>query len=727
MAITFNAEKKLFSLETRNTTYQLRIDQFGIVQHIYYGGKIYGDSDYIVRYACRGFGATISDAGTWRDYELDTISREYPTIGLGDFRAMGLILQNADGSRCVDPRYVSHSISNGKYALEGLPAIFASEKNAQTLSVITEDPVSHVQVELLYGVLPDIDIITRSVRIKNGGTEQVTLEKVASACLDLSYGAYDLLSFCGTNCRERQLQRTPIGHGRQSIGSRRGSSSHQYNPAVIVAEKGATESAGGCYGMMFVYSGNFLLEAEKTQFEQTRVIMGIQPECFQYPLAPGQVFTVPETVMTYSEHGFAMLSQRYHYAIMHHLCRGKYVNADRPVLLNSWEAAYFDFTGETIYQLAVEAAELGVELVVMDDGWFGQRNDDNSGLGDWNVNEEKLGCTLGQLIEKINALGVKFGIWFEPEMISENSDLYRAHPDWALKIPSRNPVRSRNQLLLDFSRKEVRDHIFEMMCKVLDQGNVEYVKWDMNRSMEDVWSTERCAGAVAHEYILGVYDLMERLITRYPNILLESCSGGGGRFDAGMLYYSPQIWCSDNTDALDRIKIQHGTSFFYPVPSMGSHVSVCPNHQTWRNIKFNTRGIVAMSGTFGYELNPATLPPEIKAKIKDQIIQYKECSKLIREGRYYRLTNPHESELAAWEFVSPNQKEVLLNMVIQEVHGSRDLFYVKLRGLQQQGIYKDVVTGMTYNGAALMKVGYPVPEMKGNVPAFQVRFKLSEE
>jgi len=727
MAITYNASKKLFSLETRNTTYQLRVDEYGIVQHLYYGGKIHSDADYSVRYTCRGLGASISDTGAWRDYELDTIPREYPTIGVGDFRATSLIIQNADGSECVDPRYVSHSITRGKYALEGLPAIYADAKNTQTLSILTRDAVSGIQVELLYGVLPEIDIITRAVRICNCGESAVTLEKAASASLDFSFGDYELISFAGTHCWERQMQKNPIGYTRQSIGSRRGVSSHQNNPAVIVAEKGATESTGGCYGMMFVYSGDFLLEAEKTQFDQTRVMMGLQTEHFHYPLQPGQVFTVPETVMTYSERGFALLSHRYHYAIMHNLCRGKYVHADRPILINSWESAYMDFTGETIYQLAVEAAELGIEMVVMDDGWFGHRNDDNSSLGDWFVNEKKLGCTLGQLIERVNALGVKFGIWFEPEMVSEDSELYRAHPDWVLQIPGRKPVRSRNQLVLDFSRKEVRDHIFDSICKVLDQGNVEYIKWDMNRSLEDIWSCGRNAGAVTYDYVLGVYAFMEKLIARYPNILLETCSSGGGRFDAGMLYYSPQVWCSDNTDALDRIKIQYGTSFFYPAPAMGAHVSVCPNHQTGRTISFHTRGVVAMSGTFGYELNPATLPPQIKADIKEQIIQYKEYRNLIRDGRYYRLTNPGESNLAAWEFVSPDQKNILLNAVIQEVHGCRDLYYVRLRGLQPQSVYADVVTGKKYAGSTLMKVGYPIPEMKGNVPSCQVFFKMCEQ
>lgn len=726
MFITYNPTKKLFSLETRNTTYQLRIDEYGVVQHVYYGAKIYSEADYMIRYACRGFGASIPDTGAWRDYELDTIPREYPTVGMGDFRASALNVRNGDGSECVDPRYVSHSIQSGKYALEGLPAMFANEKQAQTLSVITRDAVSGVQIELLYGVLPNIDIITRSVRITNTGGEGIHLKKVSSACLDLLFGDYELISFHGTHCAERQLQRMPIGASRICVDSRRGTSSHQNNPAVIIAEKGTTEAYGGCYGMMLIYSGNFLLEAEKTQFDQTRVIMGLQTERFDYPLEPGKTFTVPETVMTYSDSGFAMMSQRFHYAIMNHLCRGEFVGCERPVLINSWESAYMDFTGETIYQLADEAAKLGIDMVVMDDGWFGHRNDDNTSLGDWYVNEEKLGCTLKQLIERINALGVKFGIWIEPEMVSEDSNLFRTHPDWILRIPGRKSVRSRNQLVLDFSRQEVRDHVFREICAVLDQGNIEYVKWDMNRSLEDIWSPERSAGAVAHDYILGVYDFMEKLITRYPKILLETCSGGGGRFDAGMLYYSPQIWCSDNTDALDRIKIQYGTSFFYPVFTMGAHVSACPNHQTGRTIDFNTRGVVAMSGTFGYELNPALLSREEKEEIKEQVIQFKKRRKLIHSGRYYRLTDPFTSNVAAWEFVSPDQKQVLLNMVIQEVHGSRELYHVKLRGLLHKEIYKNVVTGKTYSGAALMKVGFPIPEMKGNVPAYQVYLERQE-
>ncbi len=726
MAIAYDSEKKLFSLETENTTYQMRIDEYGILQHVYYGGKLYGDADYMIRYACRGMGASIADTGCWRNYELDTIMREYPTPGVGDFRTNSLVIRNADGTQCTDLRYVSHEIQAGKYTLTGQPAVFADENLAQTLRITLHDAVTDIRVELLYGVLPAVDVITRAVRVFNDGTQSITLEKAGSACLDLPFGDHDLLSFYGTHCMERQLQRTEISNGCQSIGSRRGTSSHQYNPAVIVAEKGTTETAGGCYGLAFVYSGGFLMEAEKSQFDQTRIVMGIQPEHFHYPVESGASFDVPETILTYSENGFSALSHNFHRVMMHHLCRGKHVHASRPVLINSWESAYMDFTGETIVALAEEAAQLGIDMVVIDDGWFGHRNDDNTSLGDWSVNEEKLGCSLAEMVGQIQTLGLKFGIWIEPEMVSEDSELYRAHPDWALCFPGRSPVRSRNQLVLDFSRADVRQKIFESICKVLDQVPIEYVKWDMNRSLSDIWSASRASGAVLHDYVLGVYDFAERLLCRYPNILLETCSSGGGRFDAGMLYYSPQIWCSDNTDALDRLKIHYGTSFIYPIASMGAHVSACPNHQTGRSVSMDTRGVVAMHGTFGFELNPALLSAEEKDQIKTQIAAFKSYEALIREGRYYRLTNPFDSNVAAWMHVSEDQKELLMSAVVQQVHGCKDLYYVKLQGLQERAVYEDVSTGKRYSGSALMKAGYPIPETKGDVPAYQVYMKMCE-
>ena len=726
MAILFDKEKQIFTLQTANTTYQMQVDQYGVLLHLYYGAKILGDTAYTIVHKDRGLSGNIYDAGEDRCYSLDTLPQEYPGIGTGDFRSSALMIKNADGSECCDLRYVDFQITRGKYALKGLPAVYASEEEAETLSITLEDKSTKVQVKLLYGVLEQEDMITRSAVITNYGDEQMVVEKAASACLDFLHGDFDLISFHGRHTMERNFQRTEITHVNQVIGSRRGASSHQYNPAVILAERDATEDAGCCYGMVFAYSGNFMCEAEKDQFDNTRVLMGLQSDLFHYPLEKEESLIVPETILTYSGKGFAELSNRYHRCIRNHIFRGKYQNQSKPILINSWEAFYFDFNGEKIYQLAKEAAELGIDLLVLDDGWFGNRFDDRRGLGDWTVNEEKLGCTLGELIEKINGIGVKFGIWIEPEMVNEDSDLYRAHPDWALQIPGRKPVRSRNQLVLDFSRKEVRDAVFDQNCEVLDQGNVEYVKWDMNRSLIDLYSAVNVQGKILYDYVLGVYEFAEKLVRRYPDMLLEGCTSGGGRFDAGMLYYSPQIWCSDNTDPVDRLRIQYGTSFFYPITSMGSHVSASPNHQTGRRSSIHTRGVVAMSGTFGYELNPAALSEDEKEIIKNQLKEYRRYERLIRTGNYYRLTNPYKNAYAAWEFVAEDGTEALLNVVLQEQHANKATGYIKLKGLNPNAVYVDENTGEKYYGSALMEAGIPLPDM-GEYQAYQIHFILQAE
>ena len=721
MAIQFEKDKKIFVLETKNTTYQMQIDAYGYLLHLYYGAKVNGTTEHLMTYYDRGFSGNPYEAGSDRTYSLDALPQEYPSIGTGDFRKVALNVQNADGTEWCNLHYEKHEIQKGKYALKGLPAVYATADEAQTLVITMVDSVSQVQVELYYGVLEDADIITRSARIINNGNETIKVEKAGSACLDLMYGDYDLLQFYGRHAMERNMQRTAIGHGCLSVGSRRGTSSHQYNPGVVIAEKNTTEDSGSCYGMLFVYSGNFMCEAEKDQYNQTRVIMGLQSELFHYTLEKGESFVVPETILCYSENGLGELSRRYHRCIMNHICRGKYVDQVRPVLINSWEAAYFDFTGETIVKLAKDAAALGIDLVVMDDGWFGKRDDDNSGLGDWYVNEKKLGCTLGEMIERINKEGVKFGIWIEPEMVSEDSDLYRKHPDWALQIPGRAPVRSRNQLVLDFSRQEVRDCIFEQICKMLDQGNIEYIKWDMNRSIAEVCSSQNQPGKVTYDYVKGVYDFLEKLLQKYPDILVEGCRGGGGRFDAGMMYYTPQIWCSDNTDAVDRVRIQHGSSFFYPVPTMGAHVSAVPNHQTGRKTSLHTRGVVAMAGTFGYELDPAKLSAEEQLEIKEQIKQFKEYAPVILKGDYYRLSNPFEDAYGAWQF--NHDGKTLLNVVMLEIHGNMTVSYVKLKGLKSDAMYQEKATGKIYSGSVLMQAGIPIPVEMGEYLAYQMLFE----
>ena len=726
MGIIYCEKDRTFTLQTKNTTYQMQVDRYGFLLHLYYGKKTDGCMDYLLTYYDRGFSGNPYDAGEDRTYSMDTLPQEFPCYGNGDFRSTAFAVENADGSMSCDLRYKSHKIFDGKYNLQGLPAVYASEEEAQTLEILMEDPVTGVKVVLLYGVLPAQDIITRSVSVKNESSGKIYLNKIESASLDFLYGDYELLTFYGRHAMERNVQRVPVVHGTQKIGSVRGTSSHQYNPMMILAEKETTEDKGNCYAMSFVYSGCFQGEVLKDQLNQTRMMLGLQEEAFRYPLETGEMFQAPEVILSYSSEGMNRLSQNLHHCIRQHICRGKYKEEIRPILINSWEAAYFDFTGDTIYELAKAAKEVNIDMLVMDDGWFGKRDDDNSGLGDWFVNEKKLGGTLGNLIKRINDLGVKFGIWIEPEMVSEDSDLYRKHPDWALTVPGRNPVRSRNQLVLDFSRKEVVDEIYDQICKVLDQGNIEYVKWDMNRSLMDVYSSvTRDQGRVLHDYVLGLYDFLERLVQRYPNLLIEGCSGGGGRFDAGMMYYTPQIWCSDNTDAIDRLRIQYGTSFGYPVSVVGSHVSAVPNHQTGRKTPLHTRGVVAMSGTFGYELNLMKLSEEEKQEIREQIAEYKSYAPIIQNGLYYRLSDPTTEEICAWEFVHTDEKEqskVLLNIVVQVIHGNMTVNYVKLQGLEETAVYREEKSGKRYTGAALMYGGMPLPIEPGEYQAYQYCF-----
>ena len=728
MSIVYNETQKTITLHTKNTTYQMQIDKYGFLLHLYYGKKADGCMDYLLTYYDRGFSGNPYDAGQDKTYSMDSLPQEFPSLGTGDYRTPACIIENTDHTHCSDFRYVSHNIKDGKYSLKGLPAVYANDDEAQTLEVVLEDCVTNVRAVLLYGVLPKYDIITRSVRIVNASDGNISIKKLAPACLDMVGGRYDFLTFYGRHAMERNLQSLPIGHGVQKIGSTRGTSSHQYNPAVIMAEHDATEDMGSCYAMAFVYSGGFQSEASQDQYNQTRLVMGLSEEQFSYPLSAGEEFQSPEVIMSYSGEGLAKLSQNLHRCMRRHLCRGKYKEMVRPILLNSWEASYFDFTGESLLKLASEAANLGIEMFVLDDGWFGQRDSDLSSLGDWKVNEEKLGCTLGELITKVNDMGLKFGIWIEPEMVNEDSDLYREHPDWAFVIPGRRPIRSRHQLVLDFSRKEVVDYVYDQICAVLDQGNVEYIKWDMNRSISDVYSaTANSQGRVLHDYVLGLYDFLERLVQRYPNILLEGCSGGGGRFDAGMLYYTPQIWCSDNTDAIDRLEIQYGTSFIYPCSCVGSHVSASPNHQTERVTTMKTRGTVALAGTFGYELNLNILSEEDKEEIRRQIAEYKKYANLVQKGIYYRLTNPQIDNQGAWEFGSEDQKEALVQVVGIKKHANMTVDYIKVRGLKENTMYREETTGKLYNSTALREIGVPKPVLHGEYQAYQWHFIEEEQ
>ena len=722
MPIIYNEKTREFHLYNQEISYIIKIldnDQPG---QLYYGKRLTHREDFshLFEYAMRDMSPYAFEGNS--TFSLENIKQEYPTFGCGDMRFPAYEIERENGSHVVEFVYKEHKIYNGKPKLEGLPATYVeSDDEAQTLELVLEDTSINTRIVLLYTIYEAFPVIARSVRFECDSDEKITLLSAMSACVDLPDKDYEMIDLAGVWARERHVRRHKLDYGIQSIYSMRGCSSYQFNPFLALARENADEFQGQVYGFSLVYSGNFLAQTEVDNYDTARVLMGIHPNGFKWTLGKGESFQTPEMVMVYSEAGLNGMSQTFHKLYRTRLARGTWRDKVRPILINSWEAFYFDFDAPKLLGLADAAADLGMELFVLDDGWFGKRDDDNSGLGDWFVNEKKLGGTLGSLIQKINDLGVKFGIWIEPEMISEDSDLYREHPDWALTIPGRNPVHARNQLVLDFSRKEVVNHIFDQICKVLDQGNIEYVKWDMNRSLMDVFSRgTKDQGRVMYDYVIGLYDFLERIVTRYPDLLIEGCSGGGGRFDAGMMYYTPQIWCSDNTDALDRLQIQYGTSFGYPISAVGSHVSAVPNHQTGRITSLHTRGVVAMAGTFGYELNLGKLSEEEKEEIRSQVEEYRKFAPLIQTGLYYRLSDPSKEEYAAWAFVSEDQKEVLLNVVMQEIHGNMTVNYVNLQGLKCSAVYRDTETGKTYNGAALMEAGIPMPVEMGEFKAYQM-------
>lgn len=724
MAIIFNEKDQTFTLQTRNTTYQMKVASHGYLLHTYYGKKVSGDMSYQIQFYDRGFSGNPYDAGTNRCFSLDVLPQEYSCLGDGDFRSVAFQIKNAQGVYGCDLRYQSYKIYKGKYQLTGLPGVYGTEDEIETLEITLSDKAAKVEVVLCYSVMEELDVIARAVLVRNIGGEVLTVTKAASAELDFMGGDYDVLHFHGRHTMERVMERTPVFHGNQSFGSIRGTSSHQHNPFLILAEQGTSEDAGNCYGVSFLYSGNFHGEVEKDQYSQTRLLMGIQDQMFEYDLAAGETFTAPEAALTFSAEGLTKLSQNYHKLIRYHVCRGKFKTARRPILVNNWEATYFNFDGEKICKIARQAAELGVEMLVLDDGWFGKRESDNSGLGDWIVNEKKLGCSLGKISEEINAMGMKFGLWIEPEMVSEDSDLYREHPDWAFAIPGRNPIRSRYQLVLDFSREEVVDYIFESLEKVISAANIAYLKMDMNRSISDVYTKMQGSqnhGKIMYQYVLGVYRFLEKITTRFPDLFVEGCSGGGGRFDAGMLYYTPQIWCSDNTDAVERLQIQRGTSYGYPISTVGSHVSIVPNHQTGRITNLKTRGVVAMAGSFGYELDLGVLDAEEKDIVKQQILDYKKYWELIQNGDYYRLEAlGKETALSVWMFAAEDQKEALLNVVTLDARCNGPVAYIKLKGLSEDANYRLEGTEDVISGSALMYAGIPVPQMCGEYQAWQV-------
>lgn len=715
----------IFYLETENTLYQMKADEYGVLLHLWYGKKTDCNMDYLLDYPDVGFAGNVYDVDNCRTYSLNTLPLEYGTAGTGDYRVPAISVTHGDGSTALDLRYQEHKISKGKYSIPGLPAVYAGEEEAETLEIILKDTATDIRVILKYGVLENQDVITRSVVIINDGEMPVKINRAHSLSMDMPYGDWEWMHFHGRHAMERQVERVPLLHGVQESGSTRGTSSHQQNPSVLLCEKNCTETSGYCMGAVLMYSGGFQTQIELDQLNQTRIVMGIHPDTFCWTLNGGESFYTTEVILSCSDEGMDKLSGRFHRVIREHVCRGKYKMTERPVLINNWEATYFDFDEEKIFNIAKQASELGVDMMVLDDGWFGKRDSDSTGLGDWFVNEDKIKGGLEKLVKRINGLGMKFGIWFEPEMISEESNLYKEHPDWAIQIPGRKPMRGRYQLVLDMTRQDVRDYLYRQISNVLDCANVEYIKWDMNRSISDWYSPGLSSGRqseMPHRYVLGLYELLERLTTDYPDVLFEGCSGGGGRFDAGMLYYCPQIWCSDDTDAYERTKIQYGTSFFYPVSAVGSHVSAVPNHQTGRITPLETRAVTAMAGSFGYELDLNTLSEEEKAEVAEQIVRFKKYGPLIHNGSYHRLSNPMEDKFAIWSFVSEDKKQVLVHGMIFRTEANMLRYPVRLRGLDAAKKYRLDETGKIFTGKALMEAGILLPKAWGDYVPVELYF-----
>lgn len=718
MSIVYYEDKRIFKLDTSKTSYVIGIvDEENFIGHVYYGAKL---RDTNLSYLMRTEEPPFIPSKNNRDRVsfLDCFPMEYPTHGLGDFREDSLQVKNEKGNFACSLSYINHKISKGKPALSGLPATFGGEEECTTLELICIDKVLSLEVTLVYTAFDDVDVITRSVRIKNIGSEKIMLTKVLSASIDLDNQDFDLITLHGSWVRERQVERLKLGYGSHGVSSVRGESSHQEHPFIALAAKNATEDYGSVYGFHFVYSGNFIAQAQLTQFDTVRAMIGIHPTDFIWNLYSDEEFIAPEVVMVYSDNGIGGMTRNFHDLYRNHLIRSKYKNKKRPILINNWEATYFDFNTEKLLALAKEASKLGIEMLVMDDGWFGKRSSDNCALGDWVVNEEKINGGLKNLVDEVNKLGMEFGIWFEPEMISPDSDLYRAHPDWAIQIPGRVPSLCREQYVLDLTRKEIRDHVFESISKVLKSANITYVKWDMNRQLTDIGSfclDKDSQGELYHRYVLGVYELQERFITEFPDILLENCSGGGARFDPGMLYYSPQIWCSDNTDAIERLKIQHGTSMIYPLSSMGAHVSDCPNHAVGRVTPFETRGYVALSGTFGYELDVTRIAKADRDMIPEQVAMYHKYNDLVREGDYYRVAAYIENhEYDCYEVVAKDKSEALITFIQVLNRPNFHSRKIRLKGLDENKRYRIEGKEEIYYGSTLIHAGILIENLWGD-------------
>lgn len=714
MSIKVNLETKEFHLFNNNVSYIFRVlEKSNQLEHLYYGKKITHRDSFIhllereIRPSCNMFEEDHTST-------LEHIKQEYPSYGSTDYRYPAHMITNNIGSHISNYQYQSYKIFAGKKALHQLPATYVENENeADTLEITLWDDVLKSKLILSYTIYENRNVICRHTRFINEGEESFYINNAMSASVDLPDDQYEMVHLNGAWAREAHVDSQKLFKGIQSVYSTRGASSHAHNPFLALKHLEATEHNGEVYGFSLVYSGNFLAQVEVDTYSVSRVLMGINPLQFKWKLNPNEAFQTPECVMVYSENGLNGMSQTYHELYRERLARGYWRDKVRPILINNWEATYFDFNEEKVLEIASTANDLGIELFVLDDGWFGERHVDTSSLGDWFENTDKLPNGIKGLSEKVDALGMKFGLWFEPEMVSKGTKLYEEHPDWIITTPDRRASHGRNQFVLDFSRPEVVDHIFTLMDNIIADSKISYIKWDMNRYITEAYSTSLEAdqqGELFHRYILGVYDLYERLITKYPEILFESCAGGGARFDPGLLYYAPQAWASDDTDAVERLKIQYGTSMVYPLSSIGSHISAIPNHQVGRMTPIETRANVAYFGTFGYELDITKLSDEEKSKVKDQVSFFKEKRNLIRSGDFHRLLSPFESNEVSWMVVSKDHSEAIVGYYKVLAKPNDKYYRLKLKGLDPDKLYAIEGIKTTHFGDELMNLGIVLGE-----------------
>lgn len=695
---------KTIHLMGKNISYIMLESEKKDLLHFYFGNKL-RDEDYsenIREYERGGF--------ITNDLCLDELPQEFPSFGRRDLRMPAYHLENGFGNTLSELSVKEYIIHNNAAAqIDGMPSLYVGNQKCDTLEVVLTDDVIRLEVRLYYTVFEEYNIIARNAVVINNSSQDMTLDRAYSACLDLPSGDYDMIYFTGCWGNEGNMERVPLKRGSVVEAENARGQSHQTNPFVMIADSKTDETHGDVYGFSLIYSGNHSSVAKISMYGDLRVMQGINPFEFESVLKPGECFYTPQSVLCYSSNGFGEMSREYHKVYLNNLMQSKYTHSDRPILINNWEATYFDFNEEKLISIAEQAKELGIELFVLDDGWFGKRDDDHSGLGDWFVNTKKLPSGIDGLAKKINDIGLKFGLWFEPEMINADTDLYREHPDWCVRVQERKPMESRFQLVLDLTKDEVCEYVIDRVNAILHSANIAYVKWDFNRQLTDMPYK-----GYNHQYTLGYYRIMRAITEANPDVLFEGCASGGGRFDPGVLAYMPQIWTSDNSDAVARMKMQYSMSMVYPVSAISNHVTVSPNHQCGRITEISARADTAYIGTFGYELDPTKISDDDKETIKEQIKFDRKIRTLVREGDFYRLQNPFDSNYCAWQVVSKDKKQVILYVakILVEAHIFRGT--VKLQGLDKNKCYKNLSTSLVYGGDALMNRGIRIDYKRGD-------------